>query len=180
MYLQSVNQNVLTNNVMWKDLLLKQELLFTLDKVGFQVPSPIQVKTIPVIIQGHNVIYQSKAGSGKTAVFVLSILHMMRPEYKSGYLPHQCLVIAKTRELAYQIAQEFERFSQFMDQPRVRIGCFFGGIPIHENYDILTSDMTPHIIVGTPGRLKSLFEKGFINLNNVKIIIFIVAFFGDR
>jgi superfamily II DNA/RNA helicase len=54
-----------------------------------------------------------------------------------------------------------------MEHPKVRTGCFFGGIPLHEDIETLISDQTPHIIVGTPGRLKALTERGFINVQNV-------------
>ena len=148
----------------WNDLFLKTELVQAALKLGYQFPSPIQIMGIPKIMQGHHLICQSKAGSGKTAVFAMGILHNLRPEVDGSFLPHQCIVIAKTRELAYQIAGDFNKLSSMMNFPKVRIGCFFGGTQVIKDIDQLTnSAKSPHIIVGTPGRLADLIEKGLIN-----------------
>ena len=93
------------------------------------MPSRIQVKAIPKIMQGHNLICQARAGTGKTAVFALGVLHNLSP--LNGQLaPHQCIVLAKTRELAYQIMGDFERLSSHLSHPRVRIGCYYGGTSV--------------------------------------------------
>lgn len=151
----------------WKELHLKQELQQALHKFQFPSPSPIQTKALPKIITGHNVICQSKAGTGKTAVFVLGILQRMTVR-NNEYLGHQCLVIANTRELAYQINMEFRRFCEFFRVPRIRVGCYFGGLPIERDIEELGSPtQCPHIIIGTPGRILDLFRRGMINGSNV-------------
>ena len=86
------------------------------------------------------------AGMGKTAVFVLSSLHQLEAKEDSV----GALVLCHTRELAYQICNEFERFSRYL--PDIKTKVFYGGIPVAEHKRILKSEC-PHIIVGTPGRI---------------------------
>lgn len=152
----------------WNDLFLRKELLLALQEMGFHQPSEVQSQAIPRVLQGANVICQAKAGMGKTAVFVIGILNLMTPEANSEYLPHQCIVIAHTRELAYQINKEFIKFSKYMTTPPVRIGCYFGGLSIDRDMGELSDRKTsPHIIIGTPGRLLDLLYRGYINASKV-------------
>lgn len=166
---QNISQSLTTSNVNWNDLFLRKEILFALEEMGFHQPSPVQAKGIPKLLQGHNLICQAKAGMGKTAVFIIGILNKLIME-GGDYLPHQCMVIAHTRELAYQIHKEFLRFSKYMLHPRVRINYFVGGMSIGDDLGILSDPKTtPHIIIGTPGRLIDLLQRGFFKMNNVKL-----------
>jgi ATP-dependent RNA helicase UAP56/SUB2 len=88
---------------------------------------------------------------GKTAVFVLAVLQQLQPV--DGQV--DSLVLCHTRELAYQICQEFERFSKYLDD--VKVAVLFGGIAIKEHVRLLEED-TPHVIVGTPGRVLQLIK----------------------
>merc|ERR1719446_581262 len=108
-----------------------------------------------------DVICQAKSGMGKTAVFVLATLHQLEPV--DGEV--SVLVLCHTRELAYQIKGEYDRFSKFLQNVKTEV--FFGGIPERENVATLTSN-TPHIIVGTPGRVLSLAKKGHLKLDKLK------------
>ena len=108
-----------------------------------------------------DIIGQAKSGMGKTAVFVLAVLQQLEPV--DGQV--DTLVLCHTRELAYQICQEFERFSKYL--PDVKVAVLFGGINIREHKRMLSSD-TPHIIVGTPGRILALSKDGSLNLKNLK------------
>eukprot|EP00003_Mantamonas_plastica_P005664 TRINITY_DN1458_c0_g1_i1.p2 TRINITY_DN1458_c0_g1~~TRINITY_DN1458_c0_g1_i1.p2 ORF type:complete len:342 (+),score=147.31 TRINITY_DN1458_c0_g1_i1:332-1357(+) len=98
---------------------------------------------------------------GKTAVFVLASLHQLDTDENNT----QVLVMAHTRELSFQIAHEYERFTKYM--PDVKVSVFYGGIPIKQHRDILKND-TPHVLVGTPGRLKALVRDGDLDLKNIK------------
>lgn len=152
----------------WNDLFLRKELLLALQEMGYHQPSQVQSQAIPRVLQGANVICQAKAGMGKTAVFVIGILNLMTPEANNEYLPHQCIVIAHTRELAYQINKEFMKFSKYMTTPPLRIGCYFGGMSIDRDMGELSDrKTTPHIIIGTPGRLLDLLYRGYINASKV-------------
>lgn len=99
-----------------------------------------------------DIICQAKSGMGKTAVFVLATLHQLVPV--SGQV--SVLVLCHTRELAFQIQREYERFSKYL--PDVKSVVFYGGVSIKTNVDTLKNDK-PHIVVGTPGRILDLAVK---------------------
>jgi ATP-dependent RNA helicase UAP56/SUB2 len=98
---------------------------------------------------------------GKTAVFVLAILQQLDP--KEGEI--SALVLCHTRELAYQICAEFERFAKHM--PNVKIGNFFGGLPIKQQQELLKTNC-PNVVVGTPGRIKQLGKQKDMNLKDLR------------
>eukprot|EP00056_Hartaetosiga_gracilis_P018663 m.11440 g.11440 ORF g.11440 m.11440 type:complete len:434 (-) comp6921_c0_seq1:564-1865(-) len=150
----------------FRDFHLKPELLKAVKQCGFEHPSKVQQECIPQAILGTDVICQAKSGMGKTAVFVLSILHQLSPA-DNGKVT--CVVICHTRELAYQIKKEVDRFSQFFD-PSPGCEVFFGGVPFSQNADILRNNC-PQIVVGTPGRLTHLMEERELNLGNVKFLV---------
>merc|ERR1711935_1118832 len=113
---------------------------------------------------GMDVLCQAKSGMGKTAVFVLSSLHQLEAKEEAV----GALVLCHTRELAYQICNEFERFSRYL--PDVKTKVFYGGVPVAEHKRILKSEC-PHIIVGTPGRILALVRSKKLNLKNLKHFI---------
>merc|ERR1711942_512833 len=145
----------------FRDFLLKPEILRAIVDCGFEHPSEIQHECIPQAILGMDVLCQAKSGMGKTAVFVLSTLQQLDPT--DGQV--SCLVMCHTRELAYQIAKEYERFSKFMTN--VKVGVFFGGLAIAKDEQVLKNNC-PHIVVGTPGRILALVKNKKLNLKNVK------------
>ena len=124
----------------------------------------MQHECIPQAILGMDVICQAKSGMGKTAVFVLSSLHQL--EAKEGQIG--AIVLCHTRELAFQINNEFERFSRYL--PDVKVKVFYGGVPVPEHKRILKSEC-PHIIVGTPGRVLQLVRDKDLVTKNVKHFI---------
>jgi ATP-dependent RNA helicase UAP56/SUB2 len=99
---------------------------------------------------GRDVICQAVAGMGKTAVFILSILHQIENNPK----PVTALILCNVRELAYQIKKEFDRFTKYL--PEIRKEVFYGGVPYADNVKILKGLKPPHIIIGTPGRILAL------------------------
>ncbi|MBA0784996.1 hypothetical protein Gotri_027968 [Gossypium trilobum] len=111
-----------------------------------------------------DVICQAKSGMGKTAVFVLSTLQQIEPS------PGQviALVLCHTRELAYQICHEFERFSTYL--PDIKVSVFYGGVNIKVHKDLLKNEC-PHIVVGTPGRILALTRDKDLSLKNVRHFI---------
>mmetsp|Transcript_38923 Transcript_38923/g.86581 ORF Transcript_38923/g.86581 Transcript_38923/m.86581 type:complete len:430 (+) Transcript_38923:111-1400(+) len=145
----------------FKELMLKPELLQAITDCGFEHPSEVQHECIPHAILGMDVLCQAKSGMGKTAVFVLSILQQLDPKPNEV----QAIVLCHTRELAYQICHEFERFSARLRG--VKIGNFFGGFPVQQQKEQLKKE-TPNIIVGTPGRIKQLAKEGSLKLNTVR------------
>jgi len=145
----------------FKELMLKQELLQAITDCGFEHPSEVQHECIPHAILGMDVLCQAKSGMGKTAVFVLSILQQLDP--KPGEV--SALVLCHTRELAYQICHEFERFSARFRG--VKVANFFGGMPISANKEELKKEC-PSVVVGTPGRIKQLIKDGALKLATVR------------
>lgn len=103
-------------------------------------------------------------GMGKTAVFVLATLQQLEPTENHTYV----LVMCHTRELAFQISKEYERFSKYM--PALKVGVFFGGLPIQKDEETLKT-MTPHIVVGTPGRILALIRNKKLNFKHLKHFI---------
>jgi len=148
----------------FRDFLLKPEILKAIVDCGFEHPSEVQHECIPQAVLGMDILGQAKSGMGKTAVFVLATLQQIDPV--DGEIA--ALVMCHTRELAYQIAKEYERFSKYMSNTKV--GVFFGGMNISKDEETLKSNC-PHIVVGTPGRILALVRSKKLNLKNLKHFI---------
>jgi len=148
----------------FRDFLLKPEILRAIVDCGFEHPSEIQHECIPQAVLGMDILGQAKSGMGKTAVFVLATLQQLEPT--DGQV--SCLVMCHTRELAFQIAKEYERFSKFMTG--IKVGVFFGGVPITKDEETLKNNC-PHIVVGTPGRTLALVKNKKLNLKNLKYFV---------
>jgi len=150
----------------FREFLLKHELLRAIADCGFEHPSEVQHESIPQAILGTDIICQAKSGMGKTAVFVLAVLQQLDSAAVGNNV--QCLVLCHIRELAYQICHEFNRFKKYL--PNLKAAVFYGGIPFQQHADLLKND-PPHIVIGTPGRVLELAEKGKLNLKNVKYFV---------
>jgi len=142
-------------------MLLKDQLQRAITDCGFEHPSEVQQDCIPNAINGNDIICQAKAGMGKTAVFVISTLQQLSAETEGL----DTLVLCHTRELAYQITQEFMRLAKFM--PEVKVATLIGGIPKKTHQDMLESSR-PHIVVGTPGRVLDLIKSKSLKVDTVK------------
>jgi len=110
---------------------------------------------------GRDIICQAVAGMGKTAVFILAILHQLENNPK----PCSALILCNVRELAYQIKKEFDRFTKYL--PEIRTQVFYGGVSYQENLKIIKGIKPPHIIIGTPGRIQALVLKKDVSLDNL-------------
>ena len=146
----------------FSDFPFGSELHHNIAKKGYISPSAIQDQAIPHIIEGRDVIGLANTGTGKTAAFLLSII-----ERQSGImLRPSVLIIAPTRELAQQIDEQFREFSKGM-------GLFSALIVGGVNVDRQLRDLKrrPHIIIGTPGRLKDLIERRAIQLKNMTTLV---------
>ncbi|KAF4531836.1 hypothetical protein B566_EDAN000862 [Ephemera danica] len=148
----------------FRDFLLKPEILRAIADCGFEHPSEVQHECIPQAVLGMDVLCQAKSGMGKTAVFVLATLQQLEPTENVVY----GLVMCHTRELAFQISKEYERFSKYM--PTIKVNVFFGGLPIQKDEEVLKNNC-PHIVVGTPGRILALVRSKKLNLKHLKYFI---------
>ena len=140
---------------------LEKKLLDTLDEAGFTTPFPIQERTIPVLLEGSDVIGQAHTGTGKTAAYALPMLQKITA--KQGI---QGIVMAPTRELALQITAEINRYAKYTG---IRTITIYGGQGMGIQLDALRKK--PEIIVATPGRLIDHLKRGTIKLNNVKYVV---------
>lgn len=149
----------------FKDFLLKPELLRAIVDNGFEHPSEVQQVCIPQSIHGMDVICQAKSGLGKTAVFVLSTLQQLDP------VPGEVgvLVVCHTRELAYQIKNEYDRFSKYL--PDVTTEVVFGGATQTKEDAQRLKEKQPNIVVGTPGRLVALVREKALRLKNLRTFV---------
>ncbi|MCJ1314935.1 Suppressor of the cold-sensitive snRNP biogenesis mutant brr1-1 [Xylographa vitiligo] len=150
----------------FRDFLLKPELQRAIADCGFEHPSEVQQEAIPQAILGTDILCQAKSGLGKTAVFVLTTLQQIEA------VPGECsvLVMCHTRELAYQIRNEFSRFSKYL--PDVKTGVFYGGVPMQKDVELLSNkDTHPNVVVGTPGRLEALVREKRLRLGNLKMFV---------
>ena len=110
-----------------------------------------------------DVLCQAKSGHGKTAVFVLATLQPVEPV--NGEV--SVIVLCHTRELAFQIRNEYVRFAKYM--PDIRTGVFYGGTPVQKDAELLKDkSKCPHIIVATPGRLNALARDKVLDAKHVK------------
>ncbi|PAV91286.1 hypothetical protein WR25_16839, partial [Diploscapter pachys] len=148
----------------FRDFLLKPEILRAIGDCGFEHPSEVQHECIPQAVLGMDIVCQAKSGMGKTAVFVIATLQQLEPV--DGTVSVLCM--CHTRELAFQISKEYERFSKYL--PQVKVSVFFGGMPIKKDEDTLRTNC-PHIVVGTPGRILALTKSGKLKLDKTKFFV---------
>ncbi len=145
------------------DLGLGPAMLSALLEVGYETPSAIQVKTIPHLLAGHDVVGLAQTGTGKTAAFALPILERLDVTQK----PPQVLVLAPTRELAVQVCEAFERYAGHLRG--VHMLPVYGG----QGYGVQLSALRRgvHVVVGTPGRIMDHLEKGTLDLSELRFCV---------
>lgn len=137
-----------------------------LAKEGYTIPTPIQEKSIPAILQGRDLLGCAQTGTGKTAAFVIPILQLMFQEKQAGeQSPHhiKALVLTPTRELAIQIGESIRSYGRYLP---LRHHVVFGGIPQHSQVQAIRRGVD--ILVATPGRLLDLMQQGHIRLSGIK------------
>ena len=147
----------------FENLGLPSEVLKAITKVGFETPSPIQAHTIPVLMDGHDVVGLAQTGTGKTAAFALPILSRIDPSVRAP----QALVLAPTRELALQVADSFQAFADHLGS--LNVLPIYGG----QAYGIQLSGLRrgAHIVVGTPGRVIDHLEKGSLDISGLRFLV---------
>ena len=141
---------------------LQSQLVQAVSDLGYITPTPIQSKIIPLMLDGQDVIGQAQTGTGKTAAFVLPILQTLKP----GQRGIQALVLVPTRELAMQVAQTTREYGSHLN---VRVLTVYGGQPYGQQISRLRQGVD--IVVGTPGRLLDLIEKGELDLSCVRTVV---------
>jgi ATP-dependent RNA helicase DeaD len=145
------------------DLGLSPELLAAIADAGYEAPTAIQVRTIPVLLAGRDLIGQAQTGTGKTAAFALPILQRLDlPDARV-----QALVLTPTRELAIQVAEAIHTYSKRMGQ--VRALPVYGGSPMSQQIRRLKAGV--HVVVGTPGRIMDHLRRGTLKFDALRTVI---------
>lgn len=147
----------------FESLQLKSELLENLKTLDFNEMTPIQKESLPIILNGRDVIAKAKTGSGKTAAFGLGILNKLNSDQK---IP-QALVLCPTRELADQVAAELRNLARSLTNIKIITIC--GGIAeFHQDNSLAHG---AHIVVGTPGRVLKLLKKETLNISKIDTFV---------
>jgi len=144
------------------DFAFSDDLKHNIIEKGYITPSPIQDQAIPYILDGKDVIGLANTGTGKTAAFILPIIEKIR----GGQMFNSVLIMAPTRELAVQIDEQFREFSRGM---RLFSALCVGGMNIERQIRDLRR--RPHVIIGTPGRLKDLMKRRELKLDTVEYLV---------
>lgn len=148
----------------FESLGIDEALLQSVQLLGFETPTPIQEKAIPVLLQGtKDFIGLAQTGTGKTAAFGLPLLQLIDKETRSP----QALIICPTRELCLQITRDIEKFREKKGQ--VQVTPVYGGTSIGDQIKSLKKGT--HIVVATPGRLIDLIERKAINLLDISYVV---------
>lgn len=150
---------------MFAELLLDQRLLKSVDKMGFEQPTPVQQQAIPLALEGRDLLVSAATGSGKTAAFLLPILQGLinKPPPKEGT---RALVIVPTRELARQIGKECEKLASYCG---IKVGVVTGGQEFKVQRALLRRD--PEVLIGTPGRMLELVNEGSTLFSNLEYLV---------
>ncbi len=142
---------------------LSPAILKVLDDVGYETPSPIQAQTIPLLLEGRDVLGQAQTGTGKTAAFALPLLSKLDLKQKAP----QVLVLAPTRELAIQVAEAFQTYARHIKG--------FHVLPIYGGQDyrgqIRALERGVHVVVGTPGRVMDHMRRGTLKLDQLAALV---------
>lgn len=152
-----------TNETTFAEFGLNDKLLKAIKELGYETPSPIQEKTIPLILEGRDIIGQAQTGTGKTAAFSLPMLEKIDPKSKQV----QALVLTPTRELAIQVAEAIHSYAKHIG--RIRILPVYGGQSISQQIRHLRSGV--QIIVGTPGRVMDHLRRETVDISNLKVMV---------
>ncbi|EPY53472.1 ATP-dependent RNA helicase Dbp10 [Schizosaccharomyces cryophilus OY26] len=144
---------------------LSQNVLRAILKKGFKVPTPIQRKTIPLVLEGRDVVGMARTGSGKTAAFVIPMIERLKSTLaQSGT---RALILSPSRELALQTMRVVKDFNKGTD---LRVAAIVGGVSLEEQFSIMTAK--PDIIIATPGRFMHLKVEMKLELNAIEYVVF--------
>ena len=152
--------------MLFEQLGLSAPLLKALQREGYTVPTPIQAKAIPHVLQGKDILGLAQTGTGKTAAFALPILQILDREQSKGYKHTRALILTPTRELALQISESFQAYGKYTS---VTQEVIFGGVSQHHQTIALRNGID--ILIATPGRLLDLMNQGYVHLDHLELFV---------
>lgn len=159
------NTGIPVMNMNFKDLNIIQPIMQAVDKAGYTKATDIQYQTIPLILNGSDVIGCAQTGTGKTASFAIPVLQLLN-QNTAAKKAIRTLILTPTRELAIQISENFETYGTFLNLKHLAI---FGGVP--QGKQIAALDRGVDILIATPGRLLDLISQGCIKLSQIEILV---------
>ena len=149
----------------FSDLGLSEELLQAISELGYEAPTPIQAESIPYVLMGRDILGSAQTGTGKTASFTLPMIDILANGRAKARMPRS-LILAPTRELAAQVAENFEKFAT---HHKLSMALLIGGVSFGDQEAAL--DKGVDVLIATPGRLLDHFERGKVLLQDVKILV---------
>jgi ATP-dependent RNA helicase RhlE len=150
----------------FESLGLSKELLRAVESEGYTTPTPVQVQSIPPLLEGRDVLGVAQTGTGKTAAFALPVLQIMSRSRPQGKRYIRALILSPTRELAAQIDERFSAYSEHID---IRHKVIFGGVS--QNPQVKALEKGLDILVATPGRLLDLINQGHVDISRVEFFV---------
>ena len=150
----------------FKSLGLNNALLKAVEKQGYNSPSPIQEKAIPLILEGKDVLASAQTGTGKTAGFSLPMLQILNNTRHPKFRPIRALVLTPTRELASQVGDSFRDYGRNL---RFKTAVIYGGVSIKTQKNKLRNGID--IVVATPGRLLDHLNQKTLNLSEIEVFV---------
>ena len=147
------------------DLGLSEDLLRAVSEAGYTEPTDIQREAIPPVLMMKDIIGIAQTGTGKTASFVLPMIDIMASGRRRALMPRS-LILAPTRELAAQVAENFEKYGKNHD---LKLALLIGGVQMGDQVKALNDGVD--VLIATPGRLMDLFERGKILLNGCELLV---------
>jgi len=147
------------------DLGLSDKLLQAVEAAGYTEPTPIQAQAIPPVLMMKDIIGIAQTGTGKTASFVLPMIDILASGRRRALMPRS-LILAPTRELAAQVAENFEKYGADHD---LQMALLIGGVQMGDQIKALNEGVD--VLIATPGRLMDLFERGKILLNGCELLV---------
>ena len=149
----------------FSDLGLSDELLNAVTDAGYETPTPIQEKAIPVVLMGRDVLGCAQTGTGKTASFTLPMIEILASGRAKARMPRS-LILEPTRELAAQVAENFEVYGKYH---KLSKALLIGGSSMEEQLQVLNRGVD--VLIATPGRLLDVFERGHLLMTDVKTLV---------
>ncbi len=165
-YIGKLIVNEKTTEITFNDLPLDERITRAVLEAGYTVPTPVQAQSIPILLDGSDLLVTSRTGSGKTAAFMLPALHKLSTTQGAGRGP-RLLVLSPTRELATQITEAAKKYGKYLKQ--VRIVSILGGTSYQVQNRMLSKPY--EILVATPGRLIDQMNQGRIDLSQVEMLV---------
>ncbi|MBY9065342.1 DEAD/DEAH box helicase [Hyphomonas sp. WL0036] len=154
-----------TPTVKFADLGLAENILKALTEAGYDIPTPIQAEAIPHIAMGGDVTGIAQTGTGKTAAFVLPMIQRLSTGRARARMP-RCLILCPTRELAAQVAENFEKYGKYL---KLTMALLIGGVSFKDQETLLQRGVD--VLIATPGRLMDQFDRGKLLLMGVETLI---------